>query len=300
MKRPDEATWDWVEAELGTCEAMRDFAHGHGYSQLWRLRAGGDYVWLKMHAYPGKWAGEVYALTQWGPLVGRTPSVIAYREEPRAILLTEASGVDAMDAGLQGVSEERLWTEAGAWLRELQRIRGEWFGACNPDGTPQGKAVQDPVAFVRKGLDQRLSEGREMGLLDSAAGEFIERRMAEWLPSLEGEGSYAIHRDFSPRNWMVASSGELSAVIDFEHARWDVRAADLNRWWDREFLINPRLRHAFFEGYGEPDARLSAQIALLRLHNAVGGYVWATKVRDEEFAGLNRQALERLMAESRL
>lgn len=273
MERPPEEIWQWVEDRLGSCEVVRDFAHGHGYSQLWRLRTGGDYFWLKMHAHAGKWAGEVYALTHWAPQVGPAPQVIAYREEPRAVLLTEVSGVDAQDAGLTGAAEERLWTEAGAWLRELQKIRGEWLGACNLDGSPQGSATTDPIPFIQKTFDQRLREGREMGLLDAPQCDFVQGRMAEWLPSLEGEGSYAIHRDFSPRNWMAAPDGALCAVIDFEHARWDVRAADLNRWWDREFLVNPRLRDAFFEGYGKPDAKLSAQIELLRLQNAVGGYV---------------------------
>ncbi|MBC7807672.1 MAG: phosphotransferase, partial [Akkermansiaceae bacterium] len=102
------------------------------------------------------------------------------------------------------------------------------------------------------------------------------------------------------RNWMTDTNGQLTAVIDFEHARWDVRAADLNRWWDTDFVEKPRLAGAFFDGYrgGNPDKTLWAQIQALRLLGAAGGVVWATRVGDAPFARTNREALHRLMREN--
>jgi Ser/Thr protein kinase RdoA (MazF antagonist) len=49
------------------------------------------------------------------------------------------------------------------------------------------------------------------------------------ITSLIGKTPHTVHRDYSPRNWMCDSKGNLTSVFDFEHARWDVRAADLNR-----------------------------------------------------------------------
>jgi Ser/Thr protein kinase RdoA (MazF antagonist) len=122
--------------------------------------------------------------------------------------------------------------------------------------------------------------------------------MNEQLPSLEGERAVAIHRDYTPRNWRVHGDGTLAGVIDFEHARWDVRAADLNRSPDYEFVGNPHLRSAFFEGYGTPSSRLEAQIEILRLQNAVAAIVWGVLVNELDYSNRNRVALERIMAES--
>ncbi|HWD41577.1 MAG TPA: hypothetical protein VG944_22230, partial [Fimbriimonas sp.] len=79
---PDEATWQWTHSVLGECEAVSEFAHGHGYSRLWRLRTREGHAWLKMHAHPAKWAGEVHALTTWAPSLGKTPKVLGHREGP--------------------------------------------------------------------------------------------------------------------------------------------------------------------------------------------------------------------------
>jgi hypothetical protein len=79
-----------------------------------------------------------------------------------------------------------------------------------------------------------------------------------------------------------------------------VRAADLNRWWDNDFVAKPHLADAFFDGYGcPPDERLRAQIRALRLLGAAAGVVWATNVGDDAYARLNRAALHRLMAQRR-
>lgn len=297
MERPPEQTWTWVQGLVGQCEPISQYAHSHGYSKLWRLKAGGEFLWLKMHAYPNKWAGEVYALTHWTPELGMTPRVVGVQENPCAVILTELPGIDAEVPEFTSEQEERMWSAAGDWLRRLHTRTNDWFGGINPDGSPSGKAATDPEAFVAATFEQRLREGQEMDLLDRTEREFIERGVREWLPALKGELPHSIHRDYTPRNWLANPDGALSAIIDFEHARWDVRAADMNRWWDWDFLRNPRLKDAFFEAYGVPDEVLATQIKTLRLLNAAGGVVWATKVNDHPFAQRNREALHRMMAE---
>jgi len=66
---------------------------------------------------------------------------------------------------------------------------------------------------------------------------------------------------------------------------------------DKEFLGNPRLRDAFFEAYGTPDARLMAQIQALRLVQAVAAIVWGVLVKEFDYSILNREALHRMMSE---
>jgi Ser/Thr protein kinase RdoA (MazF antagonist) len=88
-------------------------------------------------------------------------------------------------------------------------------------------------------------------------------------------------------------------VIDFEHARWDIRAADLNRPWDHEFRRNSRLANAFYEGYGGLNDRLCEQIETLRTMLAFSTIVWATNVGDGAFAQRYRDALGRMMRSAR-
>jgi len=294
MELPDAETLAWVEGVVGPFRVLSRFAHLHGYSRLWRLAVGGDAVWLKMHAHPRKGAGEVHALTRWAdPLA---PTVLGWRDSPHAVLLTERPGVPAEAANLTSGAEARLWSEAGAWLRAFHARTNDWIGDVAPDGRPSGEPTRDPCDLVRKGFERRLFQGRDQGLLDAAESDFAEGAFRAGLPSLEGAAAHSIHRDFHPRNWLAYPDGRLAAVIDFEHARWDVRAADLNRPWDKEFHRDPRLIDAFYEAYGWPDDRFAAQIQTLRLYQAVTGLVWAVEVGETEFSLFNRAALHRLMS----
>ncbi len=252
-----------------------------------------------MHAHPAKWAGEVHALTTWAPSLGKTPKVLGHREGPCAVLLSEVEGFPAEEIALDGPAEERMWREAGLWARRLHSIEGSWFGTINADGSPGSEVSAEPMDFVDRTFEVRLREGAEMELFSASEVEFIRHGIKEWLPSLEGSTPCAIHRDYTPRNWMATKVGELTSVIDFEHARWDVKAADMNRWWDYDFHRRPELADAFFETYGAPDDKLKTQIRLMRLQNATGGVVWATKVRDWPFVELNRTSLQRMMKEPR-
>lgn len=294
MQLPDEATLAWVESVVGPFRVVSRFAHSHGYSQLWRLAAGSDSLWLKMHAHPHKWAGEVHALTQWAdPLA---PTLLAWREDPASVLLSEMPGVDAEPIAFDGPAEERLWAQAGDWLRAFHARTNDWLGNVRADGSPHGTPTDDPCAHVRQNFERRLFQGREEGLLDEREFDFARSYFEEGLSSLEGATAHSIHRDFHPRNWLAHPDGTLTAVIDFEHARWDVRAADLNRPWDKEFHRNPRLIDAFYEAYGRPDDRFMTQIQTLRLSNVVTGVVWAVEVGDLRFSEFNRAALHRMMA----
>ena len=294
MPLPDPPTLAWVEALLGPFRVDSHFAHSHGYSKLWRLAAGSDHVWLKMHAHPHKWAGEVHALTRWaGPLM---PTVLGWREDPPTVLLTEMPGVDAESIDFSPAAEERLWSEAGDWLHRFHTRVNPWMGDVRPDGSPGERHTNDPAALIQKGFDARLAQASDLGLLDAAEASEARKRFEEGLPALDGASAHSIHRDFHPRNWLTHPSGALAAVIDFEHARWDVRAADLNRPWDKEFHRNPRLIDAFFSAYGHPDDRFMAQIQTLRLYNLVTGTAWAYSVGDAEFCRFNQTALRRLIA----
>ena len=293
MELPDDQTLAWVEEILGPFRLVSRFAHSHGYSKLWRLTAGSDRVWLKMHAHPHKWAGEVHALTRWAASL--MPTVLGWRETPPTVLLTEVTGVPAESLDLTHEAESRLWSQAGDWLRAFHARTNDWMGDLRPDGSSGERTTSDPGALAVEGFERRLAQGVEWGLLSPEEAAFARRAFDDGLPSLRGAGFHSIHRDFHPRNWMAHADGTLAAVIDFEHARWDVRAADLNRPWDKEFHRDPRLIDAFYEAYGRPDERFMVQIQTMRLYGIVTSIAWAQSVGDEAYCRFNQAALRRMM-----
>jgi len=226
------------------------------------------------------------------------PKVLACRQEPSTVVITEMPGVDAESVELSAAAESRLWSEAGTWLRAFHTRTNDWIGEINLDGTPGKRTTTDPTELVRAGFGNRIRDGRDRGVLDEAEIRFAETQLAAGIESLTGASIHSIHRDYHPRNWLADREGRLTAVIDFEHARWDIAAADLNRPWDKEFHRNPRLVDAFYEAYGRPDERFMAQSQTMRLYNAVTGLVWALEVGEPEFAEFNRRALHRLMGAS--
>ncbi|MES2463655.1 MAG: aminoglycoside phosphotransferase family protein, partial [Armatimonadota bacterium] len=172
------------------------------------------FYWLKCHQYPRKWAGEVYALTRWIPLVGlAAPRVIAHKSDTPAVLMSEMAGATGDTVDLPPHREEALWRQAGMYLARLHTLENDWFGAVNVDGSHQGMPHGDPVAFICHSIENRLIQGRDEGLFDAAEQAFIVAAANDWTPALEGEIPRAIHRDYSPRNWMVAHDGTLTGVI---------------------------------------------------------------------------------------
>lgn len=295
-EQPDDAVLAWIKTVVGPVQVISRFAHDHGYSRLWRLRTGNDHLWLKMHAYPHKWAGEVHALTQWTPALGLTPKVLAHQADPSAVLLTETSGLPAESLDLSPQAEERMWRDAGEWLARLHRLENDWLGNIQVNGLPKDRPATDAEAFVRANWEVQLVKGRESGLFDERTLDFAGGTVADGLSALSGEKARAIHRDFTPRNWMASPNGSLQSVIDFEHARWDIRAADHHRPWDHEFRRNPRLVDAFYEGYGGLTETLRAQIDTMRTILAFTTVIWATGVGDGAFAQRARDTLARMRA----
>lgn len=291
---PDEDTAAWVTEVLGDSKIESHFAHEHGNSNLWRIRTGSKRVWLKMHASSERWAAETNALAQWGPKTGLMPIAIRYRSEPAAILMTEIPAVPAKSLGREGVRVEKLWREAGTWLARLHAIEEGWFGSTTGIGAPLSKPETDPQAFAQGHWSKALSAAKVSGLFDESELRYASAAAQEGLEKLEGERPRATHRDFTPRNWLATPDGHLAGVIDFEHARFDARAADLCLLYHRDFIVSPHLEGAFLDGYGGLDEALRSQLKAFRAMLAIQRAIWAAGVGATQFAKENTEALGRL------
>jgi len=295
----------WCESVVGPFLVLSEHGHTHGEAQVWRLRACGKTVYLKIHRQAGKWAGEVHAYEcGWASCFGdHAPHLLAARaEEPRAVLLTELPGAPMEQVTLSPQQEIAAWKAAGRALAPLHTLTNDWFGACRCDGSPQqGTPPTSPVRFVLTSIEDGIQRCLRAGVLSCDEEAFARACLAAGVDAFAGEKAVPCHRDYGPRNWIVTrDDGVWRGVIDFEHARWDVRARELCRWWDREFLGRPNLVDAFFAGYssGErPRDTLLAQIQTMRLINALGGISWSVEHDDIPFLALNRATLTRLRQE---
>jgi Ser/Thr protein kinase RdoA (MazF antagonist) len=143
-------------------------------------------------------------------------------------------------------------------------------------------------------LTSCLKRGVALGCLTEAERE-LGRRALTRVNMFANERPTACHRDYSPRNWLLTPEGLWSGVLDFEHARWDVRAADISHWWDLYNIEHPERGEAFLAGYGDtltPD--FVVQIVFARIMNALCRIVWATQHNDYPFEIAARQAITRI------
>lgn len=309
----DDELRAWAEATVGPVTVAGEKSHSHGESRVWKLRSERDQTdyYLKSHRQAGKWRGEVNAYRAgWAASLGPNlaPRLLAYRdgdnERPRAVLLSALRGEVMEKVPVAAGAERAAWRKAGAALRRLHDgAANTWFGGCDESGASESATPETaPVRFVAGGMDAYIARCKRVGGLDSDAINWARETLPGWADSLTDETPVPCHRDYTPRNWLAdPQSGAWTGVIDFEHARWDVRARDLARSFDHEFVARPDLKSAFFEGYDSdpPDTRLLRQIKALRLIGALATYGWAVEHNDAAFAEQNKNALLRLRLEER-
>lgn len=287
--------------------AVEDRSWDHGESAVWRVAGPLGAVALKAHRMRRKFEQELTAHTEWLPhladgtgarregavpdravaagCVGvpgvRTPTLLAAREEhPRALVMGWEPGVVLEVAGLPHGEAAVLHQRAGAFLRALHDL-------------PYQDADAVPLAEAYAARLEAWSE-RARGVVPLGVVANVRAALREALPALQRQARVRCHRDYTPRNWLAGEDGSL-VVIDFEHARPDLRLADLERLWTGLWHREPALREAFLAGYGReltPDEEET-----LRRVAALGGLstvVWAREHGDAAFEAHGWDVLRRL------
>jgi aminoglycoside phosphotransferase (APT) family kinase protein len=145
-----------------------------------------------------------------------------------------------------------------------------------------------PIAHaLRRRLDGWLA--RAAGLVPDATLAAIDHRFGDGS-AFQGDRRVLCHRDFAPRNWLVAN--ENFTLIDFEHSAPDHPLVDVVRLCDEVFADRPDLESAFFTGYGaRPDADQLSR--LLALH-ALATTTWGRRHHDAQFIARGDALLARL------
>ncbi|MFJ9085882.1 aminoglycoside phosphotransferase family protein [Streptomyces sp. NPDC102384] len=196
--------------------------------------ADGRHYFVKRHTDRDRYARELHAYRTWGEhLRGHAPELIGRQNASCTILLTALAGSRGDTTPPDSPDEEKDHYEAGRLLGVLHRATK----------MPKGGAVGANLAQKLRGwtelaFQSELITRAERSTLDQHAVVLDSSRM----------DSAVCHLDYQPRNWMV---GDVFGVFDFEHMRRDARIRDFARLEFRRWQAAPRLRTAFFAGYGQ-------------------------------------------------
>ncbi len=280
----------WCERVLGPLAVIADHTREHPglRAGVRRLRAATGEYCVKTHHEPAHWASEVHGYERWAPVFdAHAPQLIAVRDKVPLALIVSALPGRVLEGQVLPIERERaVWCAAGAALARLHMINGDAFGPCQRDGIGIGAPVDDACAYVTAEFENWLERGARLNCLD--ADELAIVRLArELMPAFAGERPTACHRDYCPANWLVTEAGDWSGVIDFEFAYWDVRAADVSRYPEWEWIGRPDLSEVFDEGYAQIRTPVAAtQRLVARACYALGAIVWG---RESDYRGFERE-----------
>lgn len=285
-----DAALRWCEHVLGPVVVIADHTREHPglRAGVRRLRAATGEYCVKTHHDPAHWAGETHGYERWAPVFGaHAPRLIAVRDEAPLALIVSALPGRVLEGQVLPIEQQRaVWRAAGAALAQLHAINGNAFGPCRRDGVCNGVPINDACAYVSAEFDSWLARGARLNCL-SAEELSIVRHVRELIPAFAGERPTACHRDYCSANWLVTDAGDWSGVIDFEFAYWDVRAADVSRYPEWEWIGRPELAAAFDEGYATVRAPVDAtQRLVARALYALSAVVWG---RESGYRGFERE-----------
>jgi hypothetical protein len=266
---------DWLRSTCGPFAARHEI-QANGRSSVWRIAAADADLVVKTYAEEAPWRAETQAYHAWtAALAPYAPRLIADSPEHRCLVLEAMPGVPmkTLRAGTAELSERgarRIYEQTGAAAR---RFRDAAVG-------PRFDASTDAVSFMAAEL-HRWSEPALAGHgLDARARESVmwaERN----LDAFAGLPAVPVNTDYDTGNWLVHDD-TLTAIIDFEYARWGVEDETFLPLWTRGYArLCAGCEEAFFAGYGTRfDEAARSRKRFLLIKQALVGLVYAVRGGD--------------------
>jgi Ser/Thr protein kinase RdoA (MazF antagonist) len=255
-------------------------------SNVWEIvTPAGTRFFVKRHPTSLFHCREVDAYRNWtaylGP--GRAPVLLQADAPALAIMVTALPGHVAVDPQVAAATQSEIHRQAGVLLRRLHEAASAGAGTA---GTER----------VAGRVERHLAAAA--GLLDSQQVSVVREHAAR-LPLIARDLPLVpTHGDAQPRNFLWDPAAGRLALIDFERAEPAPAIRDLVRLEYGPWDGNPRLREAFFDGYGRPltsdeEAALRSFAAL----DALSGIQWGTVHRDAETVGRGYRTLAALASQ---
>ncbi|GGN79847.1 hypothetical protein GCM10011579_064760 [Streptomyces albiflavescens] len=275
----------WAQGHIGPITAVRDVSHRRTASRVWELvRPGGRAVYLKIAAGPVPYQRESFAYRSAVPALGSgaAPQLVESSAEHFALLVTAIPGRPLAELPLAPAEELEAYRQAGVLLARLHAA-GDLRGVHRVE-------AEEALHRAASGVDRHLAAA---GDRLSAPEQQLVRRLAEELLLVGSVPLAFLHGDAWARNVLWS---DRSAWVDFERARFGAAVQDFVVMSCGVWADNPRLRTAFFRGYGRElsPAERHALTCLAAL-DAASCLAWAPEHGDIEVADRGRKTLDRLM-----
>jgi hypothetical protein len=267
-------------------------------------RAGAPAAFLKRHRSARKYRQEVAALRSWAPALAPDAPQLLARDDTALVLLTTAVGGTPLDAlDLDRPAAVAAYRALGDFTRRLHALP-------NPEDDPM------PPAEAYRLRVTAWCDGAA-GRVDAATIGDVRAFALEAEAALGSARRVPCHRDLAPRNVLVAGAARVGpagespptlqapqnqttlsvGVIDFEHARADLRWFDLVRLQAEVWHDRPELKEAFFDTWRERSAWTGTDEAILArcvaLH-ALATTAWAARHGDARLEACGRRLLDRV------
>lgn len=269
----------WAESVIGPLTCLHDTSATAHTSRVWEVTTrpeGGQRYCVKLAASPLAFTRETFAhrhaVSYLGP--GRAPRLTATSAQHLALLMTALPGVPLSALRSTGAALETVHRKAGALVAQLHQAGKLTPAAREEAARALHRAADSAERSVHAAGDQ----------MPPAEREFVLARAAE-LRTLGRVPLGYIHGHVDEHTLRWSGTRDPLALTGFERARFAPVVQDFVPLACGPWVEQPRLRTAFFTGYGRrllPEEK-RALLCLTALHR-VGG-------RADGGAGRQRQGL---------
>ncbi|MEV6485246.1 phosphotransferase [Streptomyces sp. NPDC051576] len=237
----------WAESVVGPLTSLDDApsAACSSPSRVWEVTAGrqggGDRFWVKLAASPLAFTRETFAhrhaVSYLGP--GRAPRLTATSAQHLALITTTVPGTPLSALTATGAALEAVHRKAGALVAQLHQA-----------GKPTRAAREEAGRALRHTADRAERSVRAAGeQLPPAEREFMLAHTAGLRDAGRVPLGY-IHGGLDEHALRWSGVRAPLALVDFQRARFAPVVLDFVPLACGPWVGQPRLRTAFFTGYG--------------------------------------------------
>lgn len=235
----------WAESVIGPLTCLNDTAAAHS-PRVWEVTTrpesgSGQRFCVKLAASPLAFTRETFvhrhAVSYLGP--GRAPRLTATSAQHLALLMTALPGTPLNDLRTTGPALETVHRRAGALVAQLHQA-----GKLTP------AAREEAAQALRRTADNAERSVHAAGdQMPTTEREFVLARAAELRTAGRVPLGY-IHGNLDEHTLRWSGTREPLALIAFERARFAPVVQDFVPLACGPWAEQPRLRTAFFTGYG--------------------------------------------------
>ena len=280
----------WAEKTLGPLTCVRRLPPGSSPAAVWHVVRGSDNArfHLKTAPSPGAFTRETFAHRHAVPALGpgNAPRLVATSARHLTMILTALPGTPLPQVRLTEAALRTVHWRAGTLVAELHQA-----------GRPTATARREASALLSRLADAAAHHAEAAGDRLSAADQKFVMALADHLRVLDRLPLGFIHGGGieAGLRW---SGAARPALQDFDRARFAPVVVDFVQLAYGLWAERPRVRTAFFDGYGRTlgAGEQQALRCLTGLH-AVRSLAEALVRADRAAADTARKVLDRLKSE---